>query len=99
MAKIVGRMESESRKLAVVDVGGRYSVRDVTHGESGVSGTADGIGRVLGNPYASLEYAMREAHHILFGVDVVPVKKQSEQKSDGYLGGNERALGMGPDEH
>jgi len=99
MAKIVGRMESESRKLAVVDMGGRYSVRDVTHCESGNTGTKDGIGRVISNPYVSLEYAMREAHYVLFGVDVAPVKNQSEQKSDGYLGGSERSLGMGPDEH
>jgi hypothetical protein len=107
---IVGRIEASGRKLAVVDgveigygenLAKGFQVRDVTHSESGDSGTIDGIGRVLGNPLASLEAAMRSAHETLFGVALlVPAPKPREREPEGYSyhEGNERSVGAGPED-
>lgn len=108
-AVIVGRIEANGRRLAVVALddysseGRRFQVRDLTHGETGRPGTVDGVGQVLGNPMVSLEAAMRSAYQTLFGLLLIepePMRPASaaEVAADEYLSGNERALGMGPDE-
>lgn len=92
---VAGRMETTTRRLVVVEVDGpRWQVRDVTHSTEG---------RVLGNPLASLEGAMREAYQALLGVHLIEATPRraataAELAGDAYLSGNERALGMGPEE-